>query len=713
MDNKALDPLSLPPEAIYHYQEHAYDFVCDQILYKVWKDIKPTWQQKEALEAVSKYNKVGIRSGHGPGKDTLFSWIILWFLRTRPIPIRIPCTAPTHHQLNDILWPEISRWLGVSLLSDDIEWMATSVHLKSNPKGAFAVARSSKKSDYMQGFHADHLLWIIDEAFGILDPLIFEVIEGSCTQEDNKIIFGGNPTVISGYCHEAFNSDKRDWEPPGGQLFTWNAEESPIVNKDQIARIARKWGKFTDVYRVRVLGLPPKGNPDAFIQLTDIEKAVGREVEKKGKVVFGVDTARFGDDLTVIASRMGNYFFPLITKERTDEVEIKDAVLKAVRDFRGVNGADGNPYNEKIEIRIDTTGGYGAGAYDLLKRNTQDNIDVIPVNFGSGGNEEYKNATSIMWSEFRDGLKDISLPDDVDLIGELSTRRWRVVPAGGREKILIEPKAEYKTQFGQSPDRSDALMLCWTKQSIAKLVFPDYEYTGHKTFRINWRNLSDYNTLIASIWVEKDLQTSILIGNWNQERGKLYVFGEFNMDNPRPEKIMPLILKYMRLYSGDEVKKINRFEWFGNEEMFKSKTNIGDMRDIYRKFGVFVRENENFDLNGSILYINRLIFRDKLEVDPVCQDLCLQLQSWTVENGQPVGGYCLCRALLSMISALHETGKTVIEKPKIKPYTLKHNIYNQRIEEMARAGRLHEVNKRIDKGQFVIDTTEKDGWLKI
>ena len=36
--------------------------------------------------------------------------------------------------------------------------------MKSNPENWFAVPRTATQPDALQGFHADHLLYIIDEA---------------------------------------------------------------------------------------------------------------------------------------------------------------------------------------------------------------------------------------------------------------------------------------------------------------------------------------------------------------------------------------------------------------------------------------------------------------------------------------------------------------------------------------------------------------------
>ncbi len=63
------------------------------------------WQQ-EALEALPARKRVAIRSGHGIGKSALLAWLILWFGFTR-VDGKIPSTAPTSHQLEDVLLAEV------------------------------------------------------------------------------------------------------------------------------------------------------------------------------------------------------------------------------------------------------------------------------------------------------------------------------------------------------------------------------------------------------------------------------------------------------------------------------------------------------------------------------------------------------------------------------------------------------------------------------
>src|SRR6478735_1896478 len=61
---------------------------------------KPEPWQALALEAVGRNDRVSIRSGHGVGKTTFESWLILWFLLTRK-NFKIPVAANSQDQLRD------------------------------------------------------------------------------------------------------------------------------------------------------------------------------------------------------------------------------------------------------------------------------------------------------------------------------------------------------------------------------------------------------------------------------------------------------------------------------------------------------------------------------------------------------------------------------------------------------------------------------------
>ena len=90
----------------------AIRFYANEPIYFVEDIIKaiPDEKQRDILRSLRDYPMTSVRSGHGVGKSAVEAWSVLWFICTRPFP-KIPCTAPTEHQLMDVLWAEISKWM--------------------------------------------------------------------------------------------------------------------------------------------------------------------------------------------------------------------------------------------------------------------------------------------------------------------------------------------------------------------------------------------------------------------------------------------------------------------------------------------------------------------------------------------------------------------------------------------------------------------------
>ena len=104
--------------------------------------------------------------------------------------------------------------------------------------------------------------------------------------------------------------------------------------------------------------------------------------------------------------------------------------------------------------RVDD-GGVGGGVTDTLRRL---GAKVIPINFGSASTQpkKYGNLATEMWFEFP--IDEVSLPDDEDLMDELSERRYDY---DKMEVKTVEKKSEFKKRFGRSPDKADALLMAF------------------------------------------------------------------------------------------------------------------------------------------------------------------------------------------------------------------------------------------------------------
>ena len=419
---------------------------------------EPDEWQAEALNALANSSRVAIRSGHGVGKTALESWAVLWFLFTRPFS-KIPCSAPTIRQLYDILWSELSKWLKRSpILENLFEWQKTKLSLRSRQADWFAIARTAARPENMAGFHAEHLLFVLDEASGI-DDAIFEAIEGALTGGDNKLLICGNPTKNSGFFKRAFYEDRELYH-----TLKVSSADSGRVSDEFCQRLMKQYGADSDVVRVRVLGEFPKTEADGLIALELVEAAMTRDPVELGDLVIGVDPARFGDDETVIQPRIGNTALKFENYRKADTMTTVAHVLQKVRELM-------TKYKLGTAIINVDEGGLGAGVVDRLREVMREqNLRVTINGCNNGGkarDQNYANFVTECYFTLRDRLTagEIILPRDDELAAQLTTRKYLLTSS---DKFILEDKKTYKKRIGRSPDRADALALAFapTKKAV-------------------------------------------------------------------------------------------------------------------------------------------------------------------------------------------------------------------------------------------------------
>ncbi|WP_135552092.1 DEAD/DEAH box helicase family protein [Paenibacillus cymbidii] len=426
----------------------------------------PDEWQAAAMMDVARYRLTSVRSGQGVGKTGFESVLVLWFLCCRP-NCRVVCTAPTMPQLNDVLWAEVAKWLESSIIKKILTWRKTKVYMVGHEDRWFATARTAVKPENMQGFHEEHMLFIVDEASGVEDRIL-EAILGTLSGPDNKLLMCGNPTRTSGVFYESHNRDRADYK-----THKVSCLDSPRTSKENIEMLKRKYGEDSDVFRVRVKGDFPRGESDAFIALETAEFAKEVRVQPVGyKLFVGVDVARFGDDETSIYARIGGKRVGEKHHHKQDTMTTAGWVLRVIDDAKREHDVT------EVEIRIDDDG-VGGGVTDRLNEiNDERNLGyiIIPVhNGGATDDEYYGNHGSKLWGDVKELLETnmtnfilgqpgvIEMPDDEKLIAQLTTRKWRM---GSNGRIYLESKKDMKKRGLPSPDRADAFVLAFADVEV-------------------------------------------------------------------------------------------------------------------------------------------------------------------------------------------------------------------------------------------------------
>lgn len=219
-----------------------------------------------------------------------------------------------------------------------------------------------------------------------------------------------------------------------------------------------KWGAKNPVYMNRVWGLFSEDAEDTIIPLRWILLATERwhawqEAGEhcEGKHVLGADVARGGADRVVFAHRYSNVLshFDCYAKTQTGDTMVTTGrVLNAI-------GEDGI-------ARIDVIG-VGAGVVDRAREQKPGQIVAINASESTkvsdrSGELFFANVRAAMWWNMRELLdpannENTILPDDPELIGDLTTPKFRLTSGG---KILVESKDEIRKRLGRSTDKGDA-----------------------------------------------------------------------------------------------------------------------------------------------------------------------------------------------------------------------------------------------------------------
>ena len=393
------------------------------------------------------------------------AWTVIWFMSTRPFP-KIPCTAPTQHQLFDILWAEISKWLrNNKALERELMWTKEKVYMKQYPEEWFAVARTASKPDALQGFHADDILYIIDEASGV-DDKVFEPVLGALSTPGARLLMCGNPTQLSGFFYDSHHKNRGSYT-----TFHVDGRNSSRVSDDFVKTIIQMYGEDSDVFRVRVAGEFPRQENDVFIPLPLVEKSImteWTEPTKPAHIDIGCDVARYGDDRTVIGYKVDEKAMFYKRKSGQDLMQTADDIMEL-----GLKLMEKYRFDKAIPIKIDDSG-LGGGVTDRLRRVKREQperfwwMDIIPVYFGQRIHHDfYYDSTTYMMSVVKNLLApqtpegaqkpvQLILPNDNDLVGQLSTRKYSMTDDA---KIRVESKDAMKKRGMHSPDEADCILL--------------------------------------------------------------------------------------------------------------------------------------------------------------------------------------------------------------------------------------------------------------
>jgi len=182
---------------------------------------------------------------------------------------------------------------------------------------------------------------------------------------------------------------------------------------------------------------------DSYITSDIVMQARKGLADNYGKLLIGVDPARFGDDRSCIIRRQGRVAFGLETYRKKDTMEITGIVHQIINEE--------SPHKVLIDV-------CGLGAEDII---VSVNAGAKPLN-----QRAFANKRSEMWSELKSWLLDgpVQIPDSDELHADLCNTKYK---SDSNSRLVMEKKEDMKKRGIRSSDTSDALCLTFALPSSA------------------------------------------------------------------------------------------------------------------------------------------------------------------------------------------------------------------------------------------------------
>lgn len=262
-------------------------FAADIVLFAVEVlGLTPTHQQIELFRSVApSRSRTSVASGHGTGKTSGTSIIVLWHLLCFPMSVTL-ITANDMDQLQATMWKEIGTNIERIRQSEQYGWIADHIQIIGNTNMRIigygdtwfveSKTANAKSANKMAGRHGEWLLVIVDEASTVPDEVL-ATLRGALTEEHNRMLMNSQPTRNSGFFWRTHNdlsiANGGDWNN-----LVFSSVVSPLVSD---AALLSLWDEYDDdERRVRILGLFPKDSSKLMMSLD-----VAMKMYTRGRII--------------------------------------------------------------------------------------------------------------------------------------------------------------------------------------------------------------------------------------------------------------------------------------------------------------------------------------------------------------------------------------------------------------------------------------------
>lgn len=346
--------------------------------------------------------------------------------------------APYRNQAEQIAWSYLKHYTE-PIPMRRINEQKLSITL---PNGAMIRIFGADNPDSLRGLYFDGV--VIDEVAQIKPSLWGEVLRPALADRKGWAVFIGTPKGINLFSDmydkalQLMQSGDEDW-----YAMTYSVDQTGVIDEKELQSLKNEMSE--NEFRQEFLCDFAAANDDALISIDLVRTASARHYAESdyahAPLVFGIDVARFGNDLSTIYKRRGLVLLEKKEFRQLDNMELADRIA--------IDWARDNP----DAVFIDAGGGQG-----VIDRLRQLSFRPTEVYFGGKAiNPRYANRRTEMYVEMRNWLQSGgAIPPDQLLMADLSTPTYGYTPSG---QMILEPKDKIKERIGRSPDNGDGLAL--------------------------------------------------------------------------------------------------------------------------------------------------------------------------------------------------------------------------------------------------------------
>lgn len=176
---------------------------------------------------------------------------------------------------------------------------------------------------------------------------------------------------------------------------------------------------------------------------------------------IGVDVAQGGTDQTVMAIRYDDWYDVLYAIPGVETPGGSDVAGRVIA-----------KRHDGAKVIVDLGGGWGGDALAHLTANNVDAVGYMGVKDSSRRTRDnqlkFSNVRAEAYWRMRESLDPsqvggatIALPDDKELLADLTAPSFETRSGKGGMTIHLEPKDKLVKRLGRSPDKGDAVVMCW------------------------------------------------------------------------------------------------------------------------------------------------------------------------------------------------------------------------------------------------------------